>query len=107
MPGNVAYGLVDVMSSALLLTRPFSKPCRKMALGLWCEIFETIFNRPQYLSVEVSIGFASDLMKLWCVIFGSICYRPNRLTQCCNQFKSPGVEIRCVLHLHHNVAFTF
>ena len=26
--------------------------------------------------------------------------RPNRLTQCCTQFKSPGVKILCVLHLH-------
>ena len=24
--------------------------------------------------------------------------RPNRLTQCCNQFKSPGLKILCVLH---------
>ena len=27
--------------------------------------------------------------------------RPNRLTQCCTQFKSPGVKIPCVLHLHY------
>ena len=33
--------------------------------------------------------------------------RPNRLTQCCTQFKSPGVKILCVSHLHSNVAFTF
>ena len=26
--------------------------------------------------------------------------RPNRLTQCCTQFKSPGVKILCVSHLH-------
>ena len=26
--------------------------------------------------------------------------RPNRLTQCCTQFKSPGVKILCVFHLH-------
>ena len=26
--------------------------------------------------------------------------RPNRLTQCCTQFKSPGVKVLCVLHLH-------
>ena len=30
-----------------------------------------------------------------------------QLTQCCTQFKSPGVEILCVLCLHYNVAFTF
>ena len=30
-----------------------------------------------------------------------------RLTQCCTQFKSPGVKILCVLYLHYNVAFTF
>ena len=29
--------------------------------------------------------------------------RPIRLTQCCTQFKSPGVKILCVLYLHHNV----
>ena len=34
-------------------------------------------------------------------------HRPIRLTQCCTQFKSPGVKILCVLYLHHNVAFTF
>ena len=34
-------------------------------------------------------------------------HRPIRLTQCCTQFKSPGDNILCVLHLHYNVAFTF
>ena len=34
-------------------------------------------------------------------------HRPIRLTQCCTQFKSPGVKILCVLYLHYNVAFTF
>ena len=33
--------------------------------------------------------------------------RPNRLTQCCTQFKSPGIKILCVLYLHDNVAFIF
>ena len=33
--------------------------------------------------------------------------RPIRLTQCCTQFKSPGVKIFCVLYWHYNVAFTF
>ena len=32
--------------------------------------------------------------------------RPFRLTQCCTQFKSPGVKILCVLYLHYNVTFT-
>ena len=32
---------------------------------------------------------------------------PIRLTQCCTQFKSPGIKILCVLYLHYNVAFTF
>ena len=27
-------------------------------------------------------------------------HSPNRLTQCCTQFKSPGVKILCVSHLH-------
>ena len=31
----------------------------------------------------------------------------SRLTQCCTQFKSPGVKILCVLYLHYNVAVTF
>ena len=30
---------------------------------------------------------------------------PIPLTQCCTQFKSPGVKIFCVLYLHYNVAF--
>ena len=33
--------------------------------------------------------------------------RPIRLTQCCTQFKFPGVKILCVLYLHYNVAFSF
>ena len=33
--------------------------------------------------------------------------RPIRLSQCCTQFKSPGVKILCLLYLHYNVAFTF
>ena len=32
-------------------------------------------------------------------------HRPNRLTQCCTQFKSPGIKILCVLYLHDNVGF--
>ena len=34
-------------------------------------------------------------------------HRPIRLTQCCTQFKSPGVKILCAFYLHHNVAFAF
>ena len=33
--------------------------------------------------------------------------RPIRLTQCCTEFKSPRVQILCVLYLFYNVAFTF
>ena len=34
--------------------------------------------------------------------------RSIRLTQCCTQFKSPGVKILCVLYLlHYDVAFSF
>ena len=33
-------------------------------------------------------------------------HSPIRLTRCCTQFKSPGVNILCVLYLHYNVAFT-
>ena len=33
--------------------------------------------------------------------------RPIRLTQCCTQFRSLGVKVLCVFHLHDNVAFTF
>ena len=39
--------------------------------------------------------------------FQTVLNRPIRLTQCCTQFKSPGVMILCVLYLHYNVAFTF
>ena len=34
-------------------------------------------------------------------------HRPIRLTQCCTQFKSPGIKILCVFYLHYNVAFIF
>ena len=34
-------------------------------------------------------------------------YVAYTLTQCCTQFKSPGVKILCVLYLHYNVAFSF
>ena len=33
--------------------------------------------------------------------------RPIRITQCCTQSKSPGVEILCVLYFHYNFAFSF
>ena len=33
--------------------------------------------------------------------------RPIRLTQCCTQFRSLGVKVLCVSHLHDNIAFTF
>ena len=32
---------------------------------------------------------------------------PIRLTQCCTQFRSLGVKVLCVFHLHDNIAFTF
>ena len=34
-------------------------------------------------------------------------HRPMRLTQCCAQFRSLGVKVICVFHLHDNIAFTF
>ena len=40
-------------------------------------------------------------------IFTISALRPIRLTQCCSQLRSPGVNILCVLCLHHNVAYTF
>ena len=33
--------------------------------------------------------------------------RPIRLTQCCTQFRSLGVKVLCLFHLHDNIAFTF
>ena len=33
--------------------------------------------------------------------------RPIRLTQCCTQFKSPRVQVLCLLYSHYNVAFSF
>ena len=40
-------------------------------------------------------------------IFTISALRPIRLTQCCSQLRSPGVNILCVLCLHHNVAYTY
>ena len=40
-------------------------------------------------------------------VYTSFFHRRIGLTQCCTQFKSPGVKIHCVLYLHYNVAFTF
>ena len=34
-------------------------------------------------------------------------HRPMRLTQCWTQFRSLGVKVLCVFHLHDNIAFTF
>ena len=34
-------------------------------------------------------------------------HRAIRLTQCCTQFRSLGVKVLCVFHLHDNIAFTF
>ena len=34
-------------------------------------------------------------------------HRPIRLIQCCTQFRSLGVKVLCVFHLHDNIAFTF
>ena len=31
--------------------------------------------------------------------------RPIRLTQCCTQFRSLGVKVLCVFHLHDNIVF--
>ena len=51
------------------------------------------------------VQFFRALMTQWCQ--SDFTNRPVRLTQCCTQFKSPGVKILCVLYLHYNVAFTF
>ena len=37
----------------------------------------------------------------------NVCHRPIRLIQCCTQFRSLGVKVLCVFHLHDNIAFTF
>ena len=39
--------------------------------------------------------------------FNRLKLRPLQITQCCAQFKFPGVKILCVLYLHYNVVFTF
>ena len=57
------------------------------------------FAQPQLLFTQNISPFLIGL--------NSTANRPSRLTQCCTQFKSPGVKILCVLYLHDNVAFTF
>ena len=46
--------------------------------------------------------FVSEPLSFGGLLFShdAILNRPNRLTQCCTQFKSPGVKILCALHLH-------
>ena len=62
------------------------------------------FGTPQFLKNEESVHDKSILMKHKPYV---LINRPIQLTQCCTQFKSPGVKIRCALYLHYNVAFTF
>jgi len=48
-----------------------------------------------------------------CILWGEeldgnkLINRPIQLTQCCTQFRSLGVKVLCVFHLHDNIAFTF
>ena len=53
--------------------------------------------------------FGNERHTLLCILklFTNTVDRPIRLTLCCTQFKSLGVKMLCVLHLHDNVAFTF
>ena len=52
------------------------------------------FSGPKYACQDPVVGNISD-------------DRPIGLTQRCTQFRSLGVKVRCALHSHDNVAFTF
>ena len=42
-----------------------------------------------------------------CLFAEENCHRPIRPTQYCTQFRSLGVKVLCVFHLHDNIVFTF
>ena len=73
---------------------------------LFCFIFVFVFFFAQGACAtdtsSLKLIFKRHKSETWLVT-----NRPIRLTQCCTQFKSPGVKILCVLYLHYNVAFTF
>ena len=71
-----------------------------------------VFNKKNYSMLEWDDHINNSALRASMAIYHPISKarswnRPIRLTQCCNQFKSPGVKILCVLYLYQNVAFTF
>ena len=74
------------------------------SVGLWILIFYLRSN----IRLVIDKWMKKAMISLRSLIFSpSLNNRHIRLTQCCTQFKSPGVKILCVLYLHYNVAFTF
>ena len=77
------------------------------SVGLWILIFYLRSNIRLVIDKWMKKAMIS-LRHLYSHLFYTwINNRHIRLTQCCTQFKSPGVKILCVLYLHYNVAFTF
>ena len=68
------------------------------------EGYKTVQKKSQEIQAWKRLLFLSFSSQVWISTTG---HRPIRLTQCCTQFKSPGVKILCVLYLHYNLAFTF
>ena len=71
------------------------------------SLYVHVVNKTRNLAIHVLMYQKKVCCTCKVVVLLIKTYRPFRLTQCCTQFKSPGVKILCVLYLHYNVAFTF
>ena len=82
-------------------------------------IFLVLFykrNRKYYRVIETLVKVWENSKKLWKQLPAARVFtaflvlflnRPIRLIQCCTQFRTLGVKVLCVFHLHDDIAFTF
>ena len=103
---NGDFGAISVTEGSCAV--PISKVERHISdwfcATLWCNV-----DRYSHPNGNEEIGARPGIHWNGSKYLGASedCNRPFRVTQCCTQFKSPGVKILCVLYLHYNVAFTF
>ena len=99
---------IMVMRRISMLLVEFDFRSKWFHLG-WCVIslylVLIIRNRDKEITNQPRLESFWSEIKLTCNIY--MYNRPFRLTQCCTQFRSQGVKVLCVFHLHDNVALTF
>ena len=86
----------------------FTSKIRDREEGIIIYSFYTWFSFLTWVWVNIFLEIVSSKTATTHIFQSGVRNRPIRLTQCCTQFKSPGIKILCVLiciimrHLHLN-----